>query len=165
MKPSIDFIQTRWNLAATIFLIAGLGLLSACSSNFGVLRTDPEVTRTFKSRSPDPDYTYYYFRNPIHPIAIVGISKDYTLDSDVWTKVDESRVSLESLLERVLMSNKTLFYGARLISPTGEKMGVWFSPSSGATIKMRNENVIEYIRPWPPESVESDNRDGKRIVP
>ena len=164
MKPANNFNKSRRNIPAIIMLIAGLGFLIACSSNYGVLRTDPEVTKTFKARNPDPGYTYYYFDTQTDPQAIVGIHTDYTLASNVWTKVDLERISVERLFERVLMSPSTLFYGATLISPEGKQMGVWFSASSGATIKMRSENVIAYIRPWQPESNESDS-DKIRPVP
>jgi hypothetical protein len=154
MKLKKDQTKLHDRIGIIVLLIIGLCFLTACSSDYGVLRTDPEVTKTFKSRNPYPGYNYYFTRNAIHPQAIMGIDKEYTLKSKIWTEVDSSGVSLEQLLERVLMSKYTSLYGANLISPDDKKMGVWFSPSSGATIKMGSEYEIEYVRIWPIESPE-----------
>ena len=151
MKLNEDQTKLHDRIGIIVLLIIGLCLLTACSSDYGVLRTDPEVTKTFVSRNPYPDYNYYYTRNAIHPQAIMGLDKEYTLKSDIWTEVDSDSVPLEQLLERLLMSKSQALSGANLISPNDKKMGVWFATSSGATIKMRSEYEIEYVRPWPPE--------------
>ena len=165
MQTDIDRIKSPNHLKIIALIIIAIGLFTGCGAKYGVLRTNPEVTATFKSRTPDPDYTYYYYRNAVNPKVIIGIDKDYTLTSDLWIKVDPERVTVERLLERLLMSQMTTFYGANLISPDGKIMGVWFSASSGATIKMRSEYEIEYVRPWPVEAPEGSKSKSPIISP
>lgn len=140
-------------------LVASLVLLGACASgNYGVLRTDPEAEKNFKARRALENHTYYYYGFAGRPEAVIGIRNDYTLESDLWYPVDLEQTPLGVLTDRMMRRDPTNFQGAVLKDPSGNPMGVWFSDSPGATIRMAGEKRIAYIRPYP-RRIERDDAD------
>ena len=139
--------------------------LAAClsSGNYGVLRSDPEVTREFKHSRAFENHQYYYFGWIGEPDAVIGIQNDYTLLSSLWKKVDLERISLQVLKDRMLNRDPTNFSGAILKDPAGNRMGVWYSDANGASIKMAGDKQIEFIRPLP-RPIERDDDPLRRSM-
>ena len=133
----------------------------ATSGNYGVLRSNPEVTREFKHSRPFENHRYYYFGWIGEPDAVIGIQNDYTLLSRLWKPVDLDRISLQVLKDRMLNRDPTNFNGAVLKDSAGNRMGVWFSDARGATIKMAGDKQIAFIRPHP-RPIERDDDPFRR---
>ena len=89
---------------------------------------------------------------------MIGIHRDYNLESALWYEVDLGQVPLRLLVDRMMRREPTNFRGAVLKDPAGNRMGVWFSDSPGATIKMAGEKQIAFIRPYP-RPIERDDAD------
>ena len=74
--------------AVSIFLM-GLIAFSGCSmSNYGKLKSTPEVTRAFEAYQILPGHKYYYRGTYSQPVVIVGINKNYELNSKLWVEID-----------------------------------------------------------------------------
>jgi len=146
-------------LIACLFAIQTAGCLS--TGNYGVLRTDPEVNKEFKHSRVFENHRYYYHGWIGEPDAVIGIQTDYTLLSRLWKAVDLERISLQVLKDRMLNRDPTNFDGAVLKDAAGNRMGVWFSDASGATIKMAGDKQIEFIRPLP-RPIERDDDPFRR---
>ena len=146
-------------LIACLFAIQTAGCLA--TGNYGVLRTDPEVNKEFKHNRAFENHRYYYYGWIGAPDAVIGIQNDYTLLSNLWKAVDLDRISLQVLKDRMLNRDPTNFDGAILKDGAGNRMGVWFSDASGATIKMAGDKQIEFIRPLP-RPIERDDDPFRR---
>jgi hypothetical protein len=154
--------KKNWRVHITGFvtMLAAVFVLEACMpANYGNLRTNPDTTRLFKQGEILPDHTYYYYGWEGAPDAIVAIQNDYRLDSDLWTKFDPSAGKLEHLTSKMTVREMTRFNGAGLYDPAGNRMGVWWSDAPGATLKMAEEKVIAFIRPWPLPAPQDDGKD------
>jgi ATP-dependent exoDNAse (exonuclease V) alpha subunit len=155
MKP-----MKKTNSAISVWMAALL--LAACAAgNYGVLRTNPEVERTFKARQALEGHTYYYYGWIGEPDAVIGIHEDYTLESNRWIRVDLEETPVGLLMDRMTRRDPTNFRGAVLKDPDGNRMGVWFSDSPGATIGMAGDKRIAYITPYP-RRIERDDDDRVR---
>lgn len=147
-------------IAGVLVTLVAVFTLAACmSTNYGNLRSNPDTTRLFKKGEILPDHTYYYYGWEGAPDAIVAIQNDYRLQSGLWTRFDPEAGKLAQLISRMTVREMTRFNGAGLYDPAGNRMGVWWSDAPGATLKMADEKVIAFIRPWPLPAPQDNGKD------
>lgn len=129
-------------LAATALLLAAMG----CAGNYGKVAPSREVTATFQAYEVLADHNYYYSGPDAEPFAVIGIHKNYTLASDFWKPVALTPDRLRGWLNfpRFRVGNDLNIYGARLVGPAGEAIGVWYA--------VRDWRVMGTVR------LEADNR-------
>jgi len=126
-------------------MVVTLSALLSCTQNFGRLMSSSEVSLKFKQYQIDETFNYYLFGQQSNPTAIIGLHKDYTLESNQWQKIDFDTISLQILVDR--MGGSTSRSGAFILDPQGNRIGVWFAGAGTATIKMAGEKRIAYISP------------------
>ena len=136
----------------TQWLLFGLSIvcaltITACSQDFGRLRSSSEVTLKFKQYQVDENLNYYFFGWQGDPTAIIGLQKDITLESDLWQRIDFNEISLQTLVDRMGGRSSVNRSGAFIVDPQGNQLGVWFAGGGTATIKMAGEKRIAYISP------------------
>ena len=149
--------RTGYIKFCAVCLAAVLWLLG-CSADYGAMIRDPQVTTAFKTNRPLDNHIYYYREWLGEPIAVVGIRKGYTLDSERWFEVDLNEVPLDRLWARMMTRDTTNFNGSKLFDPAGNEMGVLFTDYEGATIKMKSATVIDFITPYGiPQNGDSDS--------
>ena len=121
-----------------ILFFMALIALSGCSiSNYGKLRSNPEVTRTFEAYQILPDHKYYYRGTFSRPIAIVGINKNFVLNSKLWI----DRVSLQGL------GSTTQPWGFTILDKSGNDVGVWYSAIRAAAVQIDERGLIVNLSP------------------
>lgn len=130
--------------------IIGLAFLFlSCAINYGSLSTNTKVTRYFKTGFIPEAYTYYYNGWKGEPYAIIGLKPGYDFESKTWKRFDPGQQSVRTLINRMYNRESTRFHGAWILDPEGEQIGIWFSDSRSATIKMSGKNRIAFITPDP----------------
>ena len=129
------------------FTAVFMSTMLACTQNYGRLISSSEVTAKFKRFEVDENLNYFLFGQQVNPTAIIGLNKDYTLESDLWQRLDFDTISLQSLVDRMAGGNSTNRSGSFILDPDGNRIGVWFAGGGGATIKMAGEKRIAYISP------------------
>ena len=77
---------------------AFLAGLLGCSGTYGRLVVNSDIKALFERNEVLPDHRYYYSGPVSEPRVIVGIHKDYTLQSDYWHPVDLTPELLEHWL-------------------------------------------------------------------
>jgi len=147
-KPNKECIGIAIGLG---FMI--LTVLSGCvAGNYGRLQSNPEVARAFKEYQILPDHKYYYRGTFSAPIAIVGINSKYQLNLSLWVPIDTNSNNFRTLIDRVsILTDFSIAqaWGFTILDQVGNDVGVWYSPSRGATVKVDANNQIVMLSPMP----------------
>ena len=119
--------------------VIGLGLIfllcSCANSNYGKLEASQEITKIFDNYQILPDHYYYYSGMQGVPDAIVGIHSSYSFKSKTWQQVDLSYVQM--ITPR----------GAWILSPDGNRIGVWYSAQRQTTVRVEQGNRVVIVPP------------------
>lgn len=118
---------------------------AGCSAKYGNFQRNKEVFSAFENIQVSPDYKY--FSNHQHNVtyAIVGIDPKYKLESKFWREVEPDTEKFKKLVSRTWEDYGYYKYGANILDPTGNKIGVWYSAVVIKTIKFMGDNRIEVI--------------------
>jgi hypothetical protein len=133
-----------------LFLIALTALGGCTMSNYGRLESNPDITRAFKAYQIMPDHTYYYRGSASRPIVIVGIHKDFELNSKLWVEVDPQSKNFRSVIDRISaqgMGGTTRPWGFRILDHSGRAVGVWYSASRAAAVEINENGQIVNLSP------------------
>ncbi len=137
----------------TAVILIGLMLITFCGcslSNYGQLKSNPEVTQTFKNYKILPDTKYYYWGTFGQPVAIVGINSNYTLNSKVWVPIDPESKDFRTLINKVSLQgtgNIAHPWGFTILDNAGNDVGVWYSAIRAAAVKIDANGQIVNLSP------------------
>jgi hypothetical protein len=130
-------------VTCTLFSII-TALFVGCANNFGRIHPSGEVTRMFETYKILPDYRYYYSGSDVKPRGIIGIHNNYALNSRLWKPVDLTPEQLKDWIN-IILNDTTISihnYGALILDPDGNQVGVWYSPRATTIVKMESDNQI-----------------------
>ena len=152
----MNHIQLKYNCRRLFRIGAILGalfaadLLNGCLDTYGRIKRSPEITQAFQSYKVEPDYKYYYYGPANYPYAIIGIDPAYHLSSNVWREIDPETESFEKMVYRVWGGDyHSTISGASILSPTGEKVGTWYSSIWFVAIRFEENNRIAVMPDTP----------------
>jgi hypothetical protein len=151
---------TRVNLAVAAAVAI---LVSACSTaNIGGLRNSEEVGRGFAALQISPSYRYWYLYLENSPYAVVGLNREYRVEDISWTEVQAgSKVfrKVVGLVESFPVPG-SFTYGAYILDPKGERIGVWYSSMVAGITTDPNTKVVSIATrmPWM-DGPDNDNWD------
>ena len=115
-------------LLLVVFLIAQTGF-SATKRKGSSIVNSREATEIWHSYEIQPNYNYYYSGPNSQPNYVIGIDNQYQFTSKKWKPVDLTPEMLKKwfnyIKPRVGYSLDT--YGAFIIGPNGERLGLWYS--------------------------------------
>jgi hypothetical protein len=136
---------------AIILFSAFFFALSGCSSsNYGTLKSQPEVTRGFETYQILPGHKYYYRGTHSRPIVIVGIKDRYVLDSKLWVPIDPQSPDFRALIDKVSLQgqgNAIAPWGFVILDPAGNDVGVWYSAIRAAAVEINETGQITKLLP------------------
>ena len=139
-------------LTCTVTL-ALLLMLSGCLANYGSLRGDQAIKKSFESYQVPSDLKYYYFGTSSHPSAFIGINKELTLKSRLWREVDPDTERFREMVFWVWPEISTERFGARgsnILDPEGNKVGIWYSYKWYAAVKFSEDRKTIEVMPDTP---------------
>jgi hypothetical protein len=136
----------------SLLLIWMLIIFVGCGEKYGIIHSSLKVSQMFETHEVLDDYKYYFSGSNDKPRGIIGIHKNYTLDSSLWKPVDLTSQQLKSWMDNISNYNRTTFsnYGAFILDPSGKQIGVWYSKLKSkdeGTIKMKDDNHIMVTTP------------------
>jgi hypothetical protein len=141
-------------MIATIFLMICLAGLSACSGTYGRLAINSDVKALFERYEVLPDHHYFHSGLAPHPRAIIGLHKDYALQSDFWNPVKLTPEKLQRWLS--FQSPHKNYYlgnnGLDIPDSEGRKIGIWFGLKDDrdwAVVKMIDHKTVNITLPMP----------------
>jgi len=149
----MNHVQLRYKDRRLLRFCAALGvliastILSGCFENYGRLRHNDEVTRTFQTYQVKPDYKYYYYGRTNMPYAVVGIDREYQMRSRIWREVDQDTEKFKEMVFWVwddyrYYNQRNFTKGADILDPDGKKVGIWYSGLWWAAIRFEENKRI-----------------------
>ena len=153
MRKSI--IPRKWSVMLIAAGILMIGLLAGCAANrearenSGSLKLSTEVSQIFQTYRVLPQYSYYFAGSDTQPTAIVGIDRNYTLDTSVWqAAVDLTPEKLQNWVQQMLGFNPAWrTFGAYILDGKGQPVGIWYSLDTEVPVAVLPDKRIEIIPP------------------
>lgn len=133
-------------------LLAALTLFSgfAGCDNYGKLQRDPSLTKAFQNNQVDDGYIYYYLGRDNMPYAIAGIDPRYTLKSEFWQPVEPNTEKFKKMIYWIWTDHNYAPYGAYVMGPGGEKVGIFYSSIDRVVINFDKTNKTVSLIPDTP---------------
>ena len=142
-------IGRPFTLLALLFVI--LVILAGCSATqFGQLKSNPDVTRSFKAYQFLPGHTYYYRGVSSNPTAIAGINQNYRLNLKLWVEIESGSDNFRILIDRVSfqgMGRTVEPWGFTILDKNGNEVGVWYSALRAAAVEIEDNGQIVQLAP------------------
>jgi hypothetical protein len=121
--------------------------------NWGKIVTDDQVKNSFQAYQVNAAYDYFISGSDVYPFAILGLSKNYTLDSDLWKKMEMKPAVLQELVNNIkskAMESEQMPFGFAVLDDHGKQIGVWYSILLAATsVQMKGDNKVMIYTPSP----------------
>ena len=136
---------------AVVLFFMFLTILGGCAmSNYGRLESNSDIRRAFETYQIMPDHTYYYRGTFSRPFVIVGINKNFELNSKLWVEIDPQSKDFRTLIDRVSLQGSgstTRPWGLRILDHSGSAVGVWYSAIRAATVEVNENGQIVNLSP------------------
>lgn len=147
------------NSRSAIFLcIQGVLVLLFCMGcggtlfkNYGGITPNADASKTFEAYRISPNYNYYTSGPYTYPNAIMGLDKTYTLDSDLWKKIEPTPQEFQELvtnMQKKALSFRQHQHGFIIHDDKGRQIGVLYSILSvKTTVLMKEDRKVLIFTP------------------
>ena len=153
---------TGWMVTA-VFLVICLAGLSGCSGTYGRMAgqsgsrgtygrlvINPSVKALFQRNEVLSDHQYFYTESSAQPRVIIGLHKDYTLQSDSWhpAKVTPERLKRWMDWEQDFRQKYMGRNGSDILDKKGRKIGVWYALKNDrdwGVVQMIDDKTVNII--------------------
>jgi hypothetical protein len=136
--------------AVVLFFMFFTALGGGALSNYGRLESNSVIRRAFVTNQIMPDHTYYYRGTFSRPFVIVGINKNFELNSKLWVEIDPQSKDFRTLIDRVSLQGSgstTRPWGFRILDHSGSAVGVWYSAIRAAAVEVNENGQIVNLSP------------------
>jgi len=131
-------------VGVVLLLVWGV-TLSGCANKYGRFSLSPEVATAFEEGRAVPDYNYFFAGRQSMPHAVIGVNKTYQVPSKLWKAFTPTTEELTRMADHILLVQNALPYGAQIMNPSGERIGVWYSRIAAVHVKVDEANKIVSI--------------------
>jgi len=133
-----------------VLLIAGCSVFM--SKNWGSIRPDTDATNAFEKFQINAKLNYYISGSDVYPTSILGLNKTYTLDTDLWKKIEMTPELFSELVTnmqmRLLSCCLEKQVGFAILDDKGKQIGIWYSMLAGSiAVKMKDDNKVVIFPP------------------
>ncbi|MGZ3595596.1 MAG: hypothetical protein ACXVAD_08465 [Syntrophales bacterium] len=147
-------MQRKWktilSAACTMLLLLSSGCASMPLKNYGSIVADGRVMEAFDKFQVNPNYDYFYSGSEVYPNAVMGLDKSYTLESDLWKKVDMTPAKLREIVtsmkdKAATVNLMTSLHGFVILDDKGKRIGVWYSilkATANSSVKMKDSKTV-----------------------
>ncbi len=139
--------HSRVWLALTAALILAL---AGCASfkMRGSFQVDQAVDRSFERFEFRQDMNYYSTGSDSYPNALMGLDKQYTLESDLWKKVESAATFKEMVqgMQKKTSEMNLVLHGFRILDNEGKAIGIWYAilEARAALVMKGDKRVLVY---------------------
>lgn len=146
-----------------ILLLAVFLSCLGCAGKWGKIRPDANVTSSFEKFQINSDMEYYISGGDDYPTSILGLYKAYTLETDLWKKLEINPKTFSYLVtnmqSRLLINSFDYQQGFTVLDDNGRQIGVWYSLLMGnIIIQIKDDNKV-IIQP-PGDTVDYKRYEG-----
>lgn len=143
------FRQSKMGL--TMILIAVFLLAGCLGGRYGNIFPDGQVSKDFEAFKIDPGMNYYYSGPDLYPNALIGLKKEYVLDSDLWKPIKPTPESFRDMIlhmQEKAREYREFQYGFIMYDDKGKPIGVWYSIQKARTFTQMGEgNKVRVYTP------------------
>jgi len=142
--------KRRFFILIILFPLLFLALSGCSMSNYGKLESDREIKQSFETHQVLPNHNYYFRGVSSKPTVIVGIDDSFELNLKMWVAIDTDSDNFRRLIDIVSlqgMGNTMNPWGFRILDPTGEYVGVWYSALRAAAVEVNANRQIVNLQP------------------
>jgi hypothetical protein len=145
--------QNRRYLLYGFLFSAAAVIATACAAGPSHFRRSYDIEYLFEDHQVVADYRYYVSGGTYKPLAIVGLRKDYRLDSPHWQEVDADPEKMVDWMLRMRNQPGAEYNiepnGARILDNQGNPIGIWYSVWDFPRLTFTSEKVIDISLPMP----------------
>jgi hypothetical protein len=125
--------------------------LTACTAsllkNWGKIEPNTDVTNDFEKFQIDANLNYYISGSDVYPTSILGLNKAYTLNTDLWKKIEMTPEIFNQVVTnmqmRLLSCCGQRQAGFVILDDKGKKIGIWYSMLMGTIgVQMKEDNKV-----------------------
>ena len=131
-----------WTGTLGIFILT---LVGGCSGNYGSYKRDARVQQAFESGQVPLEYQYFYYGYDSQPYVIFGVEPKYEMNSKMWKKVSADTSELKEMARWIWEDFEYYKFGADILDPEGNKVGVLYTAIRETTVKFGDNNQISII--------------------
>jgi hypothetical protein len=139
-RPYIHVVVA--SVLLTVMGCAGLRI----TADYGMIIPDAEATAAFDRYELNPNFNYYFSGPELYPNALIGLDSNYTLEPDLWKKVDFTPQTFRSLIKDMQSRAARLYefqHGFAILDDKGHPIGVWYSLLAVQTwVKMAGDRTV-----------------------
>ena len=133
-----------------LILLSCVGCATMGSKNYGSIVPDGRVMEAFDRFQVNPNYDYFYSGSEVYPSAVIGLDKSYTLESDLWKKLDMTPVKLKEIVTNMKFKSATVnfrspLHGFAIFDDSGKQIGVWYSiieATTKSSVRMKDNKTV-----------------------
>ncbi|HOG17420.1 MAG: hypothetical protein A4E73_03290 [Syntrophaceae bacterium PtaU1.Bin231] len=116
----------------------------------GSFQADREISRSFERFEFRPELNYYSSGSDAHPNAMLGLNKEYTLESDLWKQIEKAEALKEMVrgMQKKAAELHLTLHGFRVLDNEGRAIGIWYAiPEARAALVMKGEKRVLVYTP------------------
>jgi hypothetical protein len=132
-------------LTISVFIMI---VMSGCLKNYGKLQRSAEVQKAFETGQLPSEYKYHFYGRRNHPYAVMGLEPDWTLRSRLWRTAELNTEEFKYMTKWVWEDLGYYKYGANILDPEFEKIGIIYTSSWMATVKVDPDTKTVEVMPY-----------------
>jgi hypothetical protein len=155
-------LRTTFFITGIVVLLFSMGCAGALTKNNGRITPNVDADKAFESYSINPGYNYYFSGSDVYPNALIGLSKTYTLEPDLWKKIEPTPQEFRDIIKRMqtrAMNHGMNQHGFAILDDKGKQIGIWYSILSARTFVRMNDDRTVVI--YTPDQDTYEKRDGE----
>ena len=139
-----------------------LGCAGLLSGKYGAIVPDGNARTAFESFQLSAGLNYYVSGAEEYPNAMLGLNREYTLDSTLWKRIDPTPARFRDLV--LQMQTRALQvghrqYGCAVVDDQGRQIGIWYSILPARTpVVMKEDRHVEIYTPDIDTYIRYENR-------
>ncbi len=141
--------QRKTKMILILFMV--LFMMGFSGGRYGNIYPDGQVTKDFDTFKIDPEMNYYYSGPDLYPNALIGLKKQYVLDSNLWKSFKPTPESFRDMI--IHMQDKAQEYreyqhGFIMYDDKKHPIGIWYSILKARTFTQMGEgNKVRVYTP------------------
>ena len=131
--------------------IACFGCAGLMAGKYGSIVPDGSAAAAFESFQLSAGLNYYVSGSDEYPNAMLGLNREYVLDSTLWKRIDPTPARFRDLvLQMQTRAGQVGFrqYGCAVLDDQGHQIGIWYSILPASTpVVMKGDRHVEVYTP------------------
>jgi len=128
-----------------------LGCAGLLAGKYGSMVPDGKASAAFESFQLSAGVNYYVSGSDEYPNAMLGLNREYTLDSTLWKRIEPTPARFRDLVLQMQARAWQIgqrHYGFAVVDDQGRQIGIWYSILAARTpVVMKEDRHVEIYTP------------------